>query len=221
MHRAIAIGTGFSVYYDIGGSIALIDFLNAPIGARRPRPHFRAELTHAHADLTRALGADAERCARSPNAGGRSIVSEALAVEVLARTLNARDVLTEMEIVVWGGWKMVDFIARVGSTRVGVSVFRAMKHPHPDLFDQEEADRLMEKKLSGLVIARAGITKRQRHSHALLVSWIQTPEIEKMVVRAFERITADPSYDEVALFTIVAKDAPWLFYDDTRVLAPR
>ena len=73
---------------------------------------------------------------------------------MLARTLNARNVLTEMEIVVWGGWKMVDFIADVGRTRVGCSITRAMSHPHPALFDQEEADRLIEKKLSGLVIAR-------------------------------------------------------------------
>ncbi len=39
-----------------------------------------------------------------------------------------------------------------------------------------------------------------------------------MVARAFERVVADPSYDEVALYTIVAADAPWLFYDDTSVL---
>lgn len=219
MHRAIAIGTGFSVYYDIGGSIALIDFLNAPIAARTQRPHFRAEFTHAYAStIGCALGADAARCAQSPNAGGRSVVSEAVAVEVLARTLNARDVLTEMEIVVWGGWKMVDFIARIGGTRVGISVTRAMKHPHPSLFDQDEADRLVEKKLSGLVVARAGITKRQRHSHAILMIWCETAEIEKMVVRAFERVVADPTYDEVALYTIVATDSPWLFYDDTSVL---
>lgn len=217
--QAIAIGQGFSVRYDLAGSIALIDFLNAPVGGRAPRPHFRAQLGHACVSkIGSALGCDAARCASMPNAGGRSLVSEALAIEVLARTLNARNVLTEMEIVVWGGWKMVDFIADVGQTRVGCSITRAMFHPDPTLFDQEEADRLVEKKLSGLVIARAGITKRQRHTHALLVIWTQNAEIEKMVARAFERVVADPSYDEVALYTIVATDSPWLFYDDTSVL---
>jgi hypothetical protein len=170
------------------------------------------------AKIGRALGIDAARCADMPNAGGRSVVSEALAIEVLARTINARNVLTEMEIVVWGGWKMVDFIADVGRTRVGCSITRAMAHPDPILFDQEEADRLIEKKLSGLVIARAGITKRQRHSHALLVVWVQDKHIEPMIVSAFERVVTDPTYNEVALYTIIAADAPWLFYDDTSVL---
>jgi hypothetical protein len=217
--QAIAIGQGFSVRYDLSGSIALIDFLNAPVGDRAPRPHFRSQLGHTCvAKIGRALGIDAARCADMPNAGGRSVVSEALAIEVLARTINARNVLTEMEIVVWGGWKMVDFIADVGRTRVGCSITRAMAHPDPILFDQEEADRLIEKKLSGLVIARAGITKRQRHSHALLVVWVQDKHIEPMIVSAFERVVTDPTYNEVALYTIIAADAPWLFYDDTSVL---
>lgn len=48
-------------------------------------------------------------------------------------------------------WKKVDYIIDIFGTRMGVSVTRAMSYPNPSNFSEEDARRLLYKKLYGLV----------------------------------------------------------------------
>ena len=71
---------------------------------------------------------DARRMLSLPNAGGSSLVSEALALELLARTFGASLKKTETELVYHPGSKMTDFAIDVfGGYPLGVSVTRAYK----------------------------------------------------------------------------------------------
>jgi hypothetical protein len=48
-------------------------------------------------------------------------------------------------------WKKVDYIIDIFGTRMGVSVTRAMSYPNPGNFSEDDARRLLYKKLYGLV----------------------------------------------------------------------
>lgn len=111
----------------------------------------------------RKLVKEAEAILQEPNAGGKSIRSEAYAMHLLSLLYKAETVRTEMKIKYFNEWwKKCDFITRIGTTSYGISVTRAVfgsyNHRYlPDEIDIKVAN-LLQKKLSGLVIARAGIT---------------------------------------------------------------
>ncbi len=121
---------------------------------------------------THRVSSETKQILNSPNAGGGSINSEAYAMEVLHRHFNARSVTTEMDIKYYNpGWKKCDFITRM-SERVGVSVTRALtdKKSNPDTLDVA-LDRLLVKKLTGLVVSRAGVDPNQSFYKSLLFVW--------------------------------------------------
>jgi len=107
---------------------------------------------------------DASRMLRLPNAGGSSLVSEALAFELLARAFGASLEMTELELRYRQGSQMTDFAINVfGGYPLGVSVTRAYKWhrrnaPYrrgspkqlPAGLDRSEAQRLLIKKLSAI-----------------------------------------------------------------------
>lgn len=100
---------------------------------------------------------DAQKIMDSPNAGGSSIVSEAVSFEILKNDLGAISVKTEMEVSYWSDhWKRCDYITRINGENVAVSVTRVAYAPGKQL-DREMALELYSKKLYGLVVARAGI----------------------------------------------------------------
>ena len=71
---------------------------------------------------------DSQRMLSLPNAGGSSLISEALAFELLARAFGASLSKTELELDYSAGSKMTDFAIDVfGGYPLGVSVTRAYK----------------------------------------------------------------------------------------------
>eukprot|EP00947_MAST-08B_sp_MAST-8B-sp1_P006431 g6431.t1 len=115
-------------------------------------------------------GAHASRSLFVPNAGGHSVISEAVSIEYMRRTRAALTVALEMEVgYKWSNWAMVDYCARIGGREwVGVSVTRATGFPRACDFDRESADRLLRKKLYGLIVARRGISKRHGYKRSIL-----------------------------------------------------
>ena len=135
------------------------------------------------------MGTEAQKILDEPNAGGSSMVSEALSAEYMARRFGATDVLTEMAIQYWvSNWKKIDYIATVYGHRVGISVTRAMGFPLPVDFTMEDARRLCQKKIFGLVVARAGISQAHSYDRSILHVWCQTEEISNMMYIAFNEI---------------------------------
>jgi len=178
------------------------------------------------------LGSEATRVVLEPNAGGKSVVSEALSVEYMAQRFRATDVQTEMELKYWSEhWKKIDYSVRVGNVRVGVSVTRAMGFPTQAEFTMEDARRLLKKKLFGLLVARAGIDESCRFGVAVLHVWCQSKRIAALLRQHFEELALaeerrflreggdaagswPPATDNVVLLLTVAASAPEIFTDD-------
>lgn len=169
------------------------------------------------------LGADASRIMNEPNAGGKSTVSEALSMELLQRRFGAHDVLTEMEIVYWNDyWKKVDYIAtlKAGGHRVGVSVTRAFGWRDSEAFCRDDADRLLAKKLRGLVVARMGLwDDSQVYDRSILHVWCQTQRIADLIWEAFADVEDETIKANVIVLCTVADTVPQVFSDDASLIA--
>lgn len=106
---------------------------------------------------------DSKRMLSLPNAGGSSLVSEALAFELLARAFGASLQMTETELAYKHGSKMTDFATLLfGGYPLGVSVTRAYKwrgsrHCReggtPSGLDVCDAKRLLMKKLAAINVS--------------------------------------------------------------------
>jgi hypothetical protein len=132
---------------------------------------------------------EAQKILNEPNAGGASVVSEALSVEYLTRRFGARDIVTEMAIQYWfPNWKRIDYIATCFGDRIGVSVTRAMGYPHATGFTMNDAHHLCEKKLNGLVLAKSGISDCCHYEKSILHCFCQTEEISNMMLIAFHEL---------------------------------
>ena len=93
-----------------------------------------------------------------PNAGGNSQISEAISINMWQRYYAGCRIIFETAIrTVWARWPIVDFVVvRRKRPNVGVSVVRAMHYLGEQYFDEEEAVRIMTKKLNGLIVAQRG-----------------------------------------------------------------
>uniref|UniRef100_A0A7S1U3N9 Uncharacterized protein n=1 Tax=Phaeomonas parva TaxID=124430 RepID=A0A7S1U3N9_9STRA len=179
-----------------------------------------------------SLGFEAQRIVDEPNAGGKSVVSEALSVEYFVKRFRATAIQTEMELTYWSEhWKKIDYSVVVGAQRVGVSVTRAMGFPTQGAFTTGDARRLLKKKLYGLIVARAGIDESCKFGVAVLHTWCQSARIAKLLQEAFVELAAaeqeryvqeggaeggawPPVTENVVCLLTVADTAPQVFTDE-------
>lgn len=131
---------------------------------------------------------DARRSLASPNAGGKSALSEMLSMQYMHQVYGAEDTLIEMEVEYWLEYKMVDYVCSVKGVRVGVSVTRAMTYPNPSKFHIDHARTLLNKKLYGLIVARNSVTQRHTFFKSVLHVWCQTQRIANLVKEAYEEM---------------------------------
>lgn len=164
------------------------------------------------------LGPDAHQILDEPNAGGASVVSEALSAEYMGRRFGANGVVTEMQIPYFSpDWKKVDYLTTIYNERVGVSVTRAMGFPSPSVFNMEDAVRLCEKKLNGLVVARAGISPSVGYCRSILHCWCQDRRIAELMAEAFRAFIAEAdddaraSFENIVVLLTVADKTPEIF----------
>lgn len=130
-------------------------------------------------------------------------MSEAYSIHHFKTRLRAHTFVFEMDVSYWIEFKMVDFLCTIDSHQVGVSVTRAMGFPHEYKFTQESADRLIDKKLDGLIIARNGVTERHSFFNCILHVWCQSHRIATLVKDAFDKMN---TYDEVFILCTVCDD---------------
>lgn len=172
------------------------------------------------------LGREAHQIVAEPNAGGASVVSEALSAEYMVRRFAAADVVTEMQIPYFSpDWKKVDYLTSIYGERVGVSVTRAMGYPTPSVFTEEDALRLCRKKLTGLVVARAGIRPSVGYSRSILHCWCQDRRIANLMVEAFEVFITESddearaSFENIVVILTIAGTTDGIFTENFACLA--
>lgn len=190
------------------------------------------------ASVMRHFGTEALRVLKNINAGGNSIVSEALSADLFAKMYKARNVRTEMEIeYIWHNWKICDMTmrfptsdkvvsrveeipfvgnrgkeVRIKHVNVGISVTRAMMYPNPDEFTLADAVVLLDKKLNGLVSARSGVCDCDAFYKSILHIWCQTPRIAELLREAYTGLPKI-TRDNVLIICTVAENQPFIFFN--------
>jgi hypothetical protein len=137
----------------------------------------------------------ATRALTTPNAGGRSEVSEAFSIDYFSRVHDATGFQLEMDVVYWINYRMVDFICNTpDGERLGVSVTRAMGWPRPDRFDEVSAMTLLYKKVDGLICARDCVDQGSTFHKSLLHVWCQTERIALLMNLAWNDFRTTEAY---------------------------
>lgn len=146
-----------------------------------------------------SLSNGAKRMRTCPNAGGSSEKSEVLSFELLQRCFGADLQKTEMEVQYFPeGGAITDYTCEMFSTRLGVSVTRAMKY-HGD-FTVEDAEKLLNKKLNGVL--RSTKNTMERWSKQILHVWATSLAVSVLIAEAYNEIPKDLKSNTVVLVTV-------------------
>ncbi len=159
------------------------------------------------------------------NAGGLSAVSEGMSCEILGILFNAQKIRTETEVMYdFSNWKMVDFTIKIPNyytnkfDNIGISVTRAMHYRNADLFDAAEAERLIYKKLNGLVLARNGVSEIDSFHKTILHIFAQTARIAELLHDAF--LNLDPETKDNVIVLCTVTDCPFIFNNEYQYVSP-
>jgi len=160
-----------------------------------------------------ALCPGAVRIKTLPNAGGTSVNSEALSFEVLRRMFNARLHATEMELQYWPeNSKITDYSVVIQQRKFGVSVTRAMKFGG-GLFTEEDATRLLTKKLFGVVESTKAVIAPFKWKKQILHVWAQTNQIAAMLRTVYDTLIPTEMRSNTVVVVTVATNADWVFFE--------
>ncbi len=115
------------------------------------------------------------------NAGGSSVCSEVMSMQVLHECEGAQLYKTETQIIYTRSkGAITDYETIISGHKVGVSVTRAYKGPVIQTFTLEDAKTLLTKKLTGVVESTAKVspgdkwTKQVLHVWTLRADWVPT-----------------------------------------------
>ena len=148
-----------------------------------------------------------------PNAGGNSVNSEALSFEYFNAMYGATLEATEMELKYFPlGSKITDFSVRIRNQTIGVSVTRAMKFGNA-LFDKEDAMRLLEKKLYGVVASTKAVIRKYRWKKQILHIWAENTQIARILEDVYYNDISDELKSNTIVVITVCENANWIFYE--------
>jgi len=163
------------------------------------------------------LSDSAKKLRDVPNAGGNSVVSEVLSFELLRTCFKASLLKTEMEVEYFPeGGSITDYTCKMFDTTLGVSVTRAMKYGGD--FTEEDADRLLMKKLNGVVQSTAN--SMEKWSKQILHVWATSTHVANTITKVFDRIPEKVKTNTVVLITTAA-NAPEVFDNPKKDKRPR
>ena len=140
---------------------------------------------------------------KSPTAGGSSVLSEALSVELLTRLLPLRLVKTEAELVLpRNRLPMTDYtcclpLLGVGAGLIGVSVTRAVAYQRR--YTADDASQLITRKLRAILLAN----HHYRFEKHILHVWAESGANASLVRRVCSRLAQDLKGNTVILLSTV------------------
>ncbi|ORX52470.1 hypothetical protein DM01DRAFT_1336844 [Hesseltinella vesiculosa] len=144
-----------------------------------------------------------------PNAGGSSLISEAMSMEMLARLFGAKLLFTELELKYASSRSPItDYACQIGNSLVGVSVTRAMNYRQA--LTKTNARRLLLKKLSGINKSSQSVTNCSFDRQILHV-WTQTSRDAATVKSLFDKMPQHLKSNTIILVTTI--NLPILFFE--------
>ena len=155
-------------------------------------------------------GINATKVLTSLNAGGNSIISEAISAELLSRLFRANSIRTEMEIeYIFSNWKIADFTVKMYNKNIGISVTRAANYK--TTFNLASADTLLRKKIIGLVLARNGTSDKDSWQTSILHILAEEPRIKNLLHKAYKRLPNDLKDNIIILCTVTTGQCDYIY----------
>lgn len=148
------------------------------------------------------------RVLNTPNAGGNSVWSEVLSMELFATLYAAQLKATEMEIEYLLEGSITDYSVTMGGSVIGVSVTRAMKYR--GVFSYEDALALLTKKLRGVLKSSENVAEEHKWTKQVLHVWVQEPYMVALVQQAYAALDHLWGNTLVQL-TVCGENLGWIF----------
>ncbi|KAF9936608.1 hypothetical protein BGZ67_002198 [Mortierella alpina] len=154
---------------------------------------------------------DALRMLTTPNAGGSSLLSEVLSLEMLSRCLGAHLAKTEMEIgYLFVSQPITDYSITLPNLsprlHVGVSVTRAFSFI--GAYRRVECRQLLWKKLSGILASTKNVVN-ERFFKQILHVWVPNGKVARTVQATYRSLPTELTRNTVVMISVV--NAPWVF----------
>lgn len=202
------------VDFDITSYLAQYLAATQNIAQDDPVPAFYWNEMRTHTDWDNfKLGDCAKKVLRDINAGGNSIISEALSAEILVREFGASGIRTEMEVEYsFSNWKICDYTIRMQGNcdlqgkNVGVSVTRAFNYQDDSKFTYSDAETILNKKINGLILARSGISEKDAFYTSILHVWVKTNRTKNLLHRAYKKLPTELKDNVIILCTVADID---------------
>lgn len=173
-------------------------------------PTFKVNEFHLSSSNTSKLklSESALRVLNTPNAGGNSVWSEVLSMEMLSMLYSAKLEKTEMELQYVMEGSITDYSVKMNGFVIGVSVTRAMKYR--GVFSYEDALALLTKKMKGVMKSSENISEEHKWTKQVLHVWVQEPYMVALVEQAYAALTELHSNTLVQL-TVCGENLGWIF----------
>jgi len=133
------------------------------------------------------------------NAGGNSITSEVLSYEIMKLLYGAALKRTEMEITYSCQSKITDYSICLYGAEIAVSVTRAMKFC--GYFDEQDATRLLSKKLRGINESSRNVIKQHRWKKQILHIFAHEEYIAQQLMEAYHTLSEDYKSNTIIMIT--------------------
>ncbi len=146
-----------------------------------------------------------------PNAGGTSVESEVMSLEILDRCFGAELAKTEMEIEYWPeGSKKTDYSVNLAGRSIGVSVTSAMKYR--GRFVEEDARFLLRKKLYGVIESSKNVLRQHKWERQILHVWASHAYIADVIHNEFNKLSAELQHNTIVMVTVSKGNSQWLYF---------
>lgn len=149
------------------------------------------------------------------NAGGSSFVSEVFSYLIVKKEFDKVELLySETDIDYPVGSKITDYVIKQEEIKIGVSVTRAMKWR--GRFTMDDAWRLLNKKLYGILNSSMNMPKYCRLDHQILHIWVKENYMLPLLIMAFKLCSRDLKSNTRLLLTLDRCDFRDCFYERSR-----
>lgn len=148
------------------------------------------------------LSPGAKKRYEGENAGGSSICSEVMSMQLLHECEGATLYKTEKEVGYRQQGSITDYVTTIANERVGVSVTRAYKGPTIQTYTDADAQTLLSKKLKGVLESSANVKAEDKWIKQVLHIWTMQPQWVPILKKAWDGLDAATRADTVVLVTI-------------------
>lgn len=145
------------------------------------------------------------------NLGGSSLFSEVISFDVLSRCEAAELLKTETEIEYLGDGTRTDLLVDFDGTKIGVSVTRGQGFPLDDPYSVEQAQALLEDKLSDIPMSTANVAPEDAWEKQILHIIAVGPMHAQSLQTAYEALGPEFTLDTLVVVTVTDGDDLFIY----------